>query len=182
MAHNYRYRWSGRSYYSIILYDSEPCRIKMKSCPQCNTKCLNQAVTCDCGYAFYGDITAPAQVAAQEQTEKKFAEESRQITEAFQKRLCEPLTFWQTVSAVLSGVGLGLLGILVEWHQASRFSSDGYDLKSKKTWELYWISFGVRMLIVASFLIRSDWWLAIICVAIWFSAFMLVRWFWQKGQ
>jgi hypothetical protein len=144
---------------------------------------LNQAATCDCGYAFYSDIAIPAQAVAQEQVEKKFAEEARQITEAYQKRSCEPLTFWQTVSAVLSGAGLGLLGILVEWHQASRFSSDGYDRKSKRTWEIYWLSFGVRLGVVATFFIcSSDWWAAISCIAIWFLAYTIVQRVWKRGQ
>src|SRR5208283_3203132 len=99
-------------------------RLNMKSCPQCNTKCLNQAVTCDCGYVFHDSVTAPAQTSAQGQMEKNIAEEARQRTEAFQKRSSEPLTFWETVVAVFSGVGLGLLGLLCAWHDASRFSRD----------------------------------------------------------
>jgi hypothetical protein len=154
----------------------------MKSCPQCNAKCLNQTVTCDCGYVFHNDIAASAQSSTQEQVEKS-AEEARQRTEAFQKRSGEPLMFWETVSAAFSGAGLGLLGLLFEWHEASRFSRDGYDLKSKKSWQLYWFSFGVRLAVVAGlFIWFSDWWYVIGSVALWISAFILVRWFWTRER
>jgi hypothetical protein len=155
----------------------------MKSCPQCNSKCLNQTVICDCGYVFCDDIAAPAQSSTQEQVKERFAEKASRRTEAFQKRSGESLTLWETVSAAFSGAGLGLLGLLVEWHEASRFSRDGYDLKSKKSWQLYWFSFGVRLAVVAGlFIWFSDWWYMIGSVALWISAFILVRWFWTRER
>jgi len=50
----------------------------MKLCPQCNTKCLNRAAACDCGYIFNDGIVG----SAQDQKEKKNAEEVRQIQPA----------------------------------------------------------------------------------------------------
>jgi hypothetical protein len=34
----------------------------MKLCPQCNTKCLNSATACDCGFSFLGESPAVAAV------------------------------------------------------------------------------------------------------------------------
>src|ERR1035438_746111 len=32
----------------------------MKACPRCNTKCLNSAVNCECGYSFHDDPPEPS--------------------------------------------------------------------------------------------------------------------------
>ena len=40
----------------------------MKSCPQCNTKCVNSAVTCDCGFAFVDGADTPTPPSASPET------------------------------------------------------------------------------------------------------------------
>jgi hypothetical protein len=69
----------------------------------------------------------------------------KQKDEEFQKRSSVPLTFWESVFTALYGAGLGLLGLFFVWPQTSRFKSEGYILKSKKSWRLYWFAFGVRL-------------------------------------
>ena len=119
----------------------------MKSCPQCNTKCLNKAPNCDCGYIFQcgADTTTP-ESALPESAEKLHF---RQSVEEYHKRSEVPLTFWESVYAAFSGAGLGLLGLLFIWPRANRFESEGYSLKSKKSWRLYWFAFGIRLAAVA---------------------------------
>ena len=80
--------------------------------------------------------------------EQKLAEEKKQKAEELQKRLIEPLTFWESVWTALFGAGLGLFGLVFVWPQASRFKKDGYILKSKKSWHLYWMAFGARLAVV----------------------------------
>ena len=53
----------------------------MKPCPQCNTKCLNQAVTCDCGYVFHDD----APTSASPSTPQKQAERLSRAEQLFDK-------------------------------------------------------------------------------------------------
>jgi hypothetical protein len=80
--------------------------------------------------------------------EQKLAEERKQKAEELQKRPVEPLTFWESFWTALYGAGLGLLGLIFVWPQASRFKSEGYILKSRKSWQLYWMAFGARLAVV----------------------------------
>jgi hypothetical protein len=82
------------------------------------------------------------------QIDQKLADNAAQKAEELRKRSTEPLTFWETVFAAIDGGALGLFGLVFLWPQASRFKSDGYLLKSKKSWQLYWFAFGVRITIV----------------------------------
>jgi hypothetical protein len=79
---------------------------------------------------------------------KELEQDRKQKVEEFQKRQFEPLTFWDSFFTALYGAGLGLFGLVFVWPQASRFKSDGYILKSKKSWQLYWMAFGARLAIV----------------------------------
>jgi hypothetical protein len=79
------------------------------------------------------------------QIEQTLTEKMKQKDEEFQKRSSVPLTFWESVFTALYGAGLGLLGLFFVWPQTSRFKSEGYILKSKKSWRLYWFAFGVRL-------------------------------------
>ncbi|MGA3284266.1 MAG: hypothetical protein ABSD57_07400 [Verrucomicrobiota bacterium] len=72
------------------------------------------------------------------QIDQKLADSTKQKAEEFQKRSTEPLSFWETVFTALYGGGLGLLGLIFVWPQASRFKSSGFLLKSKKSWHIYW--------------------------------------------
>jgi hypothetical protein len=83
-----------------------------------------------------------------EQIEQKIAEDAKQKAEAFQKRSDVPLTFWESVFTALYGAGLGLFGLIFVWPQASRFKTEGYILKSRKSWRLYWMAFGARLAVV----------------------------------
>jgi vacuolar-type H+-ATPase subunit H len=85
--------------------------------------------------------------------EQKLAEDRKQKAEELQKRLIEPLTFWESVFTALYGAGLGLFGLVFVWPQASRFKSDGYILKSRMSWRLYWMAFGARLAVVVILLI-----------------------------
>ena len=78
----------------------------------------------------------------------RIAEKAKQEAEAFQKRSDVPLTFWECFFEVVCGACLGLFGLLFVWPQASRFKREGYILKSKKTWRLYWMGFGARLAVV----------------------------------
>ena len=77
--------------------------------------------------------------------EQKFADKVKQNNEELQKRSNVPLTFWESFFTILFGAGLGLFGLFFVWPQASRFKNDGYILKSKKSWRLYWFAFGARL-------------------------------------
>ena len=78
------------------------------------------------------------------QIDQKLDDDAKQKAEELQKRATEPLSFWETVFSALYGGGLGLFGLLFLWPQASRFQSEGFLLKSKKSWRIYWLAFGVR--------------------------------------
>jgi hypothetical protein len=82
------------------------------------------------------------------QIDQKLADNTRQRVEELQKKSIEPLSFWDTVFTALYGGGLGLFGLIFVWPQSSRFKSDGFVLKYKKSWQIYWLAFGVRMAIV----------------------------------
>lgn len=82
------------------------------------------------------------------QIEQSLAEKSKRREEELEKRSSIPLTFWESVFTALYGAGLGLLGLLFVWPQASRFESDGYILKSEKSWRLYWFAFGLRAAVI----------------------------------
>jgi hypothetical protein len=64
------------------------------------------------------------------------------------KRANEPLTFFESLFAVLSGAALGLLGGVLLWSQTSRFKSNGYLLKYSKSWQLYLLGFGSRFAVI----------------------------------
>jgi hypothetical protein len=88
-----------------------------------------------------------------EQIEQKIAKNTMQQAEAFQKRSDVPLTFWESVFTALYGAGLGLFGLLFVWPQASQFKTEGYILKSRKSWRLYWLAFGARLAVVVILII-----------------------------
>jgi hypothetical protein len=79
------------------------------------------------------------------QIDQNLTDKAKKKAEELQKKSTDPLSFWETASTVLYGGGLGLLGLLFVWPQTSRFEAEGYLLKSKKSWRIYWIAFGVRM-------------------------------------
>jgi hypothetical protein len=79
------------------------------------------------------------------QIEQMIAEKTKRKAEELQQRSSVRLTFWESVFIALDGAALGLLGLFFVWPQASRFKSDGYILKSEKSWRLYWFAFGVRL-------------------------------------
>lgn len=82
------------------------------------------------------------------QIDQKLADDAKHDVEELQKRSTEPLSVWETFLAALYGGGLGLLGLLCVWHDTSRFKSDGYLLKTKRSWRIYWLAFSVRVAIV----------------------------------
>ena len=92
---------------------------------------------------------SPAQVVSPAQTEQKLEEDTKKTDEERQKRSSLPLSFWESVFTAFYGAGLGLLGLFFVWARSSRFKSNGYTLKSKKSWQLYWFAFGVRLAVVA---------------------------------
>jgi hypothetical protein len=79
------------------------------------------------------------------QIDQKHAANAKQEAEELRKKSTERLTFWETVISALYGGGLGLFGLLFLWPQASRFKSEGFLLKSKKSWRIYWLALGVRI-------------------------------------
>jgi hypothetical protein len=83
-----------------------------------------------------------------EQIDQKLAENTKHKAEELQKRLIVPLTFWDIFFTAMYGGALGLFGLLLLWPQASRFKREGFLLKAKKSWRIYWLAFGVRMAIV----------------------------------
>lgn len=87
------------------------------------------------------------------QIDQKLASNTKHTAEELQKRSIEPLTFWQTFFAALYGGGLGLLGLICVWYDTSRFKSDGYQLKAKKSWRIYWLALGVRITAVVLLII-----------------------------
>jgi ABC-type Fe3+-siderophore transport system permease subunit len=87
--------------------------------------------------------------------EQTLAEKTKQKDEELQKRSSVPLTFWESFLSVLFGATLTLFGLIFAGLQASRFNSEGYILKSKWTWRLYWLGFGV--------------WLAVVVIYVWLS-------------
>jgi hypothetical protein len=99
----------------------------MNTCPNCKLINPSDAVRCDCGYDF---------------TSGKL---ERSYDEKLARYANDPLTFWESVFTALYGAGLGLLGLIFVWPQASRFRSAGYILKAKKSWRLYWFAFGIRL-------------------------------------
>ena len=65
-----------------------------------------------------------------------------------QKKAHEPLTFSESFLPVLLGALLGLLGAFLLWLLASHFKTDGYNLKYKRCWRLYWIALGTRFAVM----------------------------------
>jgi hypothetical protein len=82
------------------------------------------------------------------QIDQTLAENAKQKAEELKERSSEPLTFWEAFFAALDGGALGLFGLLFLWPQANRFKRDGFLLKAKKSWRIYWLAFGIRMAIV----------------------------------
>jgi hypothetical protein len=79
------------------------------------------------------------------------------LSEKTKMRADEPLTFLEAFFAGLYGGVLGLLGLIVIWADTSRFKKEGFLLKSKKTWRIYWIAYGIRMLLIVSIFIIFDY-------------------------
>jgi len=73
--------------------------------------------------------------------------DTKQSPEELQKRPTEKLSFWEAVFTALYGV-LGLLGLIFVWIQASQFKSDGYLIKAKESWRLFWLVFGIKIALV----------------------------------
>ena len=80
------------------------------------------------------------------QIDQKLSNEAHQRAIELQERSRLPLTSWESFWTILYGAGLGLLGLFAVWPQASRFKLNGYILKSKRSWRLYWFAFGARIL------------------------------------
>jgi hypothetical protein len=84
---------------------------------------------------------------------------AKQKADELQQRSVQPLSTWDKFFTVLYGGILGLIGLIFVGFQASRLKSDGYLLKSKTMWRIYFIAFGVRvaivLLLVAYFVITS---------------------------
>ncbi len=82
------------------------------------------------------------------QVDERIAIKAKQIAEDFQKRSTLPLTSWETIWTVLYGV-IGLIGLFFVNSQASSFKTDGYLLKHRKSWRVFWLVFGLKTLLVA---------------------------------
>ena len=83
------------------------------------------------------------------QVDQLLLERARQKDEELQRKSRVKMTFWESVFTALYGACLGLLGLLFVWHQVSVFKSEGFALKVKRSWRLYWYAFGVRMAVLA---------------------------------
>jgi len=91
--------------------------------------------------------SSPAQI------DQKLAESTQRKNEEFKKRADVPLTFWETFFIALYGAGFGPVGLSLVWQQASQFMENGYVLKAKKSWQLFWFAFGVWLLVAVVFLV-----------------------------
>jgi hypothetical protein len=80
--------------------------------------------------------------------DQALSEKAKEHAETLGKRAEVPMTFWESAFSVIYGAGLGMLGLLAIWPQASRFKSQGYLLKAQKSWTLYWLGFGSRIVLV----------------------------------
>jgi hypothetical protein len=92
---------------------------------------------------------------SQAQIDETLAEDEKRRIEQLGPMANEPLTLSESVSAALSAVGLGLLGLVFVWPQAHRFKARGYLLKSKRVWSVYWKAFGVRIVILISLVVYA---------------------------
>ena len=103
--------------------------------PRCKLFNPPDAFRCDCGYDFAS------------------GKMDRSYDPKLAKNMNELLSFGETVNTALSGAGLGLLGLFFVWPRASRFKSEGYILKSKKSWQVYWFAFSARLAAMLIFII-----------------------------
>ena len=71
------------------------------------------------------------------------AEINEQLAARAKQKAGEPLTFLEAACSALYGGALGLIGLALLRSQAARFKSEGFFLKSAKSWRIYWMAFGV---------------------------------------
>jgi len=86
-----------------------------------------------------------------EQIESKITEKVQIAAEELQKKAQVPLASGDVVWTVLNGI-IGPPGLLLQYWLASRFKNEGYVLKSKKSWRLFWLVFAIDFLLAVVFI------------------------------
>jgi hypothetical protein len=87
------------------------------------------------------DVVAFAQAELERRSvpHEQIAERLAEVTEQLRLKAITPLTHSEMfLSAVC--VLIGCIGIVVVAYQASRFNQDGYTLKARRAWQVYWIT------------------------------------------
>jgi hypothetical protein len=82
-----------------------------------------------------------------EQIDQRLAIDAKQKAEEFKLRSTQPLTTWEFFFAAICGF-IGLIGLIFVASKASRLKSDGFMLKSKKSWQIWGIVFGIKLVVV----------------------------------
>jgi len=87
-----------------------------------------------------------------EQIESKIAEKARMDTEELQKKAQVPLASGDVVWTVINGIiGLAGPGFFCQYWLASGFKNEGYLLKSKRSWRLFWLVFAIGFIVAVVF-------------------------------
>jgi hypothetical protein len=63
------------------------------------------------------------------------------------QRTIQPLSISEIIFTALAGV-IGLIGLFFVIPQASRFKANGFLLKHRKTWQIYWLALGLKLAFV----------------------------------
>jgi len=87
-----------------------------------------------------------------EQIESKITEKARIDVEELQKKAQLPLASRDVVWTVINGIiGLAGPGFFCQYWLASGFKNEGYLLKSKKSWRLFWLVFAISFILAVIF-------------------------------
>ena len=79
-----------------------------------------------------------------EKVESKISEQAKIDAEELHKRAQVPLTTSETVWTIIYGfIGPMGPGLIIQFFTASSFKKNGYFLKSKKSWRLFWLVFAI---------------------------------------
>lgn len=87
-----------------------------------------------------------------EQIEGEITEKAKIEAEELQKKAQVPLTSSDVVWTVINGI-IGPMGpgLLLQFWLASGFKNEGYFLKSKKSWRLFWLVFAIAFVLAVVF-------------------------------
>jgi len=107
----------------------------MNTCPNCKLVNPPDAVRCDCGFNFRS---------------------KRMGNDAQSQRSVQPLSVFEIIFTALYGV-IGVIGFIFIIQQASGFKKDGFLIKHRKSWQIFWLAFGLHLGIIVAMILYATY-------------------------